>query len=338
MYFTLQKQFKGKNITLLTEESKRTIEKCLNLRRESDLPQYRLDDICNGLPKQFDLLCHGYHRSCYARFTNVKFSKKRKSDDEVDDETAGPSKPKRTASLTCCPLLPKDKCIFCDKKREKIVSKGLPLYEKLVKCVTKTAEYSITEAAKTKKCSVFSCYQGMDLVAREAHYHEACRKDFVRTQKRHSKPLCGQNAETERIQAHENAFTYICTYIEQSLIISAQVERMSMLEERYCEYMQQNSPTFYNSNYKTCKLKEKLIKHFGNKLKFWSPNMHSELVYCDNLPRGQAVEAAFELAASEEKQLEECAHILHRHINDAFKAAPNMPWPPSAEYLNSRCP
>ncbi|KAK3732161.1 hypothetical protein RRG08_026543 [Elysia crispata] len=108
-----------------------------------------------------------------------------------------------------------------------------------------------------------------------------------------------------------------------------------MLTENYCLYMQSHHPEVYNPNYKTYKLKEKLLKAFGSKLQFWQPNYRSELVFSAEVPKGCAVEAAFECASSDERRLEEVALVLRRLIFDSFKNAPEMPWPPSADYLLS---
>jgi hypothetical protein len=51
---------------------------------------------------------------------------------------------------------------------------------------------------------------------------------------------------------------------------------------------------------------------------------------------GEAVEAAFEAAASESKQLADTALILRRHIERAHNSSEEMPWPPFASYLHSK--
>ena len=53
------------------------------------------------------------------------------------------------------------------------------------------------------------------------------------------------------------------------------------------------------------KSSKKIMKHFGNRTKFWRPSSHKELVYLTDILSGQAVEAAFESAASYEKRFEE---------------------------------
>ena len=50
---------------------------------------------------------------------------------------------------------------------------------------------------------------------------------------------------------------------------------------------------------------------------------------------GEAVEAAFELAASDERRLTESAMIIRRHIHECRLESEPMPWPPSAAWLLS---
>ena len=75
---------------------------------------------------------------------------------------------------------------------------------------------------------------------------------------------------------------------------------MTMLRERYLSFLQMHSPEYYNADYKTDKLKEKLYEHFGDKIEFWHPNYRSDLVYSEEIPTGQAIEVAFETASSDE--------------------------------------
>ena len=110
-----------------------------------------------------------------------------------------------------------------------------------------------------------------------------------------------------------------------------------MLKERYLTFLHEKHRFAYNENYKNYKLKDKLLKHFKDRIKFWrsdSSMSTSELVYSANI-EGSAVEVAFELASSDEKRLAESAMILRRYVYEAEQNSPLMPWPPSAEWLLS---
>ena len=87
-----------------------------------------------------------------------------------------------------------------------------------------------------------------------------------------------------------------------------------MLKESYMQCLIEVDPDVYIDNYKTDKLKDKLKKCFGTKLKFWRSFCRRDLVYADDIARGQAEELAFELASSNERRVEKAAVILRRHI------------------------
>ena len=103
-----------------------------------------------------------------------------------------------------------------------------------------------------------------------------------------------------------------------------------MLKERYLNHILENYPTIRTVQYRTDKLKKKIERDFNDKLEFWSPNNKhaSSLVYSSCIDKGAAIEAAFEIGASEKKQLEEAAMILRRHIWEECRMSDEMPWPP----------
>ena len=60
----------------------------------------------------------------------------------------------------------------------------------LVKCMAKTAEDSAKEATKRKQNQHIPLkVQDTDLVAREAHYHATCRRDYTREDDRHQETI-----------------------------------------------------------------------------------------------------------------------------------------------------
>ena len=133
------------------------------------------------------------------------------------------------------------------------------------------------------------------------------------------------------LDAHTESFTYICTYIEDNILTAPKVERLTMIRERYLQYMLAHYPYPYTSNekYKTYKLKDKLVKHFRARLRFWQPTTKSKLVYGADIGEGQAIEFASELASSDEKRLEEAAMIIGRHSDLSKRLSAEIPWPPS---------
>ena len=56
------------------------------------------------------------------------------------------------------------------------------------------------------------------------------------------------------------------------------------------------------------------MKALGNHIQFRQHNYKSELVVSKDVPKGAAIEKAFEQASSEEKRLEEAALILRQEV------------------------
>ena len=63
------------------------------------------------------------------------------------------------------------------------------------------------------------------------------------------------------------------------------------------------------------------MERFGSSIQFWQPNYKSELVYSSHVSKGEAIEVAFEAAASETKRLQEAASILRRAVQVAYAEA-----------------
>ena len=255
----------------------------------------KLDEICDNIPKEFQKDVHDIHRWCYKNFTSTISILKLEND---SDEAGLSNSKRRKSSEIQSPLLPKYECLFCESSRKRTHGRK----EKLIKCVTKNADQSIRAAAQRKQDhKLLEKMLNGDLIAREAHYHTSCRKNYTRADDRHER--CDKDGRVvEELNAHQNAFNYISSYTEENLIHGCTVERMTMLKERYLQFMYENSPSVYNPLYKISKLKSKLMKKFGSHIKFWQPNYKSELVYSSEIPYGQTIETAFEVAASEIKR------------------------------------
>lgn len=112
---------------------------------------------------------------------------------------------------------------------------------------------------------------------------------------------CMKTESSKGHKAHTDVFEYLCNYIEEHILAGQNVEKLSMLRECYLTYLLENYPDVYTESYKTYKLKDKLIKHFAGKLRFWQPSYKSEPIYAADT-EGQPVEIAFKLAPSEEKR------------------------------------
>ena len=322
-----------KEILAFSEITWKNVKDCKDFYLKNESTKENIVEICEQMPDIFYETCHGYHLSCYTTFIRsssnlTKTPQKRKV--KVDYHQAGCSRAKRAFHGNSV-LFDKDTCIFCKRKWKWSKKKQ----ECLSKCVTETAQISILEAAKLKDdTKMISLIENYCLIAHEAHYHHTCRKDYTRSDARHLKSETNSD-RNELLEAHNYAFEYICDYVKTEVIENCNVERMTMLKEKYQTFMQSKYYSQYNPDYKTQNLKVKLKKRFGDKLSFWQPNYRSDLVYSSGIETGIAVEAAFQEAASDKRRLKEAAILLRRLIIDSFKQAPEMPWPPSSNFLLS---
>ena len=122
--------------------------------------------------------------------------------------------------------------------------------------MTETAKASILEAAQRKGDSrLTGLLQNFCLIAKEGHYHASCRREYT---KKYDTPL--DTELPENLTAHEKVIQWIKDYIEETIIAQSKVERVTMLRERYLNYLQSNYPEAYNPDYKTYKLKAKIQK------------------------------------------------------------------------------
>jgi len=112
------------------------------------------------------------------------------------------------------------------------------------------------------------------------------------------------------------------------------VEKMTMLRDRYLRFIQENTPTFYNPMHKTHNIKDKLSSFFGTQIyTIVRPNGRSDLVFSSKENIGEAVQVAFDSSSSEKRILKDAARILHKYIVDNKINSPGMPWPPSTTFL-----
>ena len=341
---------KDKDIVPLSDSQWETLRRAADTRQLQTNPDTRLDEICNSLPEVFNSDIHGQHRWCFKKFTNVS-----RLLSEVGGLTSTPStssmpsgaagKQTPGTRLSCrqrtttaeTVLFPQDECLFC-RKENKWVQKQR---ETLVKCLTDCAEDSIKTAAREKNdFAMLGRIEGMNLPAREARYHESCRRAYVRRTDRqhHSETGTDDTVFLSAVKsAYKEAFEVICSHVESEILGLGKVERMSMLRSRYIEFIQSTYPDYYNVQHKVQKLKMKLMKHYGDKLSFWSPYAasKSELVFSSSISTGEAIDVAFEAATSDTRILETAASILNNDIKTARLTSCEMTWPPSPHTLDS---
>ena len=92
---------------------------------------------------------------------------------------------------------------------------------------------TVAENKKSQYPELFSRVDGQDLLAREAHYHSSCYNNIILLDIPNDiQDICNNNSDTKiSMEAHSSAFSYLCTYVQDSIIEKCNVERMTMLKE-----------------------------------------------------------------------------------------------------------
>ena len=327
----------------VSESQYDTIVQVASVRQAQEGEGHRLDSICLNIPTVFDANIHGAHRWCFKNFTNVSRLRSRSVTPNPSDTAPQSRTGSRRSLCTNVPsavLFPQDQCLFCENGRK--YQKGNRTVEVLVKCVTETAETSIKECARSKEdFELLGKIAGVDLIAKEARYHETCRRDYLRKDERrhHSDDEASSSTGqmSEQRASYEDAFQWLREHIQTEIITCGKVERMSMLRDRFLQYMQHIHPDYYNPLYTTQKLKARITAEFGPQLVFWQPQQRfkSELVFPTNLDIGEAVEAAFAVSSSDEYLLEKAASVLRQHVQDSFSSSDSLSWPPTVSGLKT---
>lgn len=81
------------------------------------------------------------------------------------------------------------------------------------------------------------------------------------------------------------------------------------------------------------KLKDKIVNHFGNDLRFYSSDqMTGEIVFSNTILQKATSGKAFEISASKEKLAEECAQMLRHEILENYKMSATS-WLPGLQEL-----
>jgi hypothetical protein len=174
----------------ITEQSFQTIRKVVDVCLAQNNVVHRLSDICSTVPLILDSELHGAHRWCYS-FTNTAHIKAVIVSKELSSSTVRTSKRNSSVkalassgsvgSSSKCSLFPPASilfprtCLFCDEINKFWNGK----LQTLRKCQTKTAEMTIKRSAQQKaEYNVLRKVDGVDLVAKEAWYHECCRQQI----------------------------------------------------------------------------------------------------------------------------------------------------------------
>ena len=143
--------------------------------------------------------------------------------------------------------------------------------------------------------------------------------------------------------AHADAFAVVCDSVLKEVVEMKQIVRLEELREQYVKEL--NKTQYSNPNYRADKLKSKLEKHdtigkevgflnlLDNTCKNVKGRFNSQIVFCKTMGLGKALTLAYNLGSVD--SIKEVATMIRTSILNGFQSSEKLPWPPTAEYLQS---
>lgn len=214
-----------------------------------------------------------------------------------------------------------EECCICMKKKTARTGSG---YERLDKCVTENSARTLHNAAASEK---FPCLPPEirfadceTIIAKEYFYHRSCYRKILFRKKEANK--------SENIA--DEAFSALLKQVEEKVLNNCEVLRMPDITQLYSEIVGQLTDGEGCPGVglqRTQRLKEKIQNFFGEKLGFWKASYGGELVFNNNLEKGQLIEVAVKAKIKNQgwvdKSPEDKTTEVARLIRDELLESPN---------------
>eukprot|EP00112_Aurelia_sp_Birch-Aquarium-sp1_P017646 Seg411.7 transcript_id=Seg411.7/GoldUCD/mRNA.D3Y31 product="hypothetical protein" protein_id=Seg411.7/GoldUCD/D3Y31 len=316
------------NLITASQNTLQTLIECKSIRASLRGENHHVEQ-CNKIPDTIEESSDFYyHRECYQKFTYAKALMKRKKG--KDEEQEASTKVQRTArgtSLNADEARPRglfpDLCMICQKKTLKVNNKRQPI----TKIVTKTAERTLKASAHVRddKDMVVAVAE-TDLIAKEFQKHEKCYREYTRVVRESASEM-----EKDQDEVKGN-FDAVLSMVDNDVLQGQQCISMETLMNEYEGDL--------GTKQSRHRLKERLRKHYEEKLVFLQPEYHApQVVISKECLHGQIFSR--NSTFFKEFTVQRAALILRASILEATENVSNVPWPPTVESLGSidrRCP
>ncbi len=231
---------------------------------------YRMEDVCNSIPESLagaDLEAIGYHRGCYQNFT--KNQDRLKCSVKYHEASTSRSL-RKTPSSSAIQMFPPE-CIFCGRLELKVSGKTerctkFPVFKEKDGALKEPTWKQIKpRALELGLHCLHRTVQGEDLFAREANFHQSCRKSFNLKYVNHLRDttkVTTHAIDTEqdrKAAAHLKAFTAVLDFIKDLELGQKEVVQLASLHLLYVQELERNG--FPNPEYRSEKLKVRLDNH-----------------------------------------------------------------------------
>lgn len=299
-------------------------------------------DIYRDVTTEINLLqnCPGtaaYHSMpCYKNYTAVK----RPNSQNTEEPSAKKPDTRRRSGI------PKDDsrgiiaaiCIFCGKSRKIIKQKE----EALSQCLTEDgcARVMASAAKSTNQrikglCGLHD--EGNRLIAKEAHYHKSCRRDYFKEAERLQQETEERDQATSR-QIHAETFESISAFITTEVIENGQaILATSLLSMYKAEYIGNGGKNEDIRSYGSQALMRKVQDKFAKKISIVLFNHHKgNFLYSSALSESAARSSLLNDKDERQSTLRNAALHLRKEILQMAKW--ETPYPTSVETLKTCSP
>lgn len=296
------------------------------ITRLKNIGSSKYSTLCHELGSEYNAKTDGYHSKCYKNFTATK--KTKESSVSIVPIYSGVLRSDASSSVSTPSEVLDAVCIFCDHERKKIKGK----HEYLSNVETFEAQETIKDSANILEDVEFLAkYESLDFIAKEAKYHESCKKNYIARSERIRKTSSAKKTElAEERNVHADAFKLLSEYISSFIINEQRCEFISSLLDQYRSIM--TGFGIVDSSYTLQKLSERILDSFGSKLSISkSSNKEGTVLHLTSISSKEAVDSALELAKSGTHTITRAALKLRGIILDLMRASSKLPLMMTAE-------
>ena len=320
---------KAENFVHLKESS---FQKICDIRdKRLSLPigsNQRMEKECAPIPADISSDT-GYHRDCYQKFT-MNLKRLQVVENEETTCTKRTSRGNGKESTIFSP-----ECIFCNRsERKKIKVKGTWTTEGTSRFDLGGGEALQRLVEERKDEDLARRIRGYDLFACEAQYHRSCRMNYNDRAKWRSKNEENKQVAIDQALAHDTCFQEICKVIDKEIVHEQNVVRLSELTKSYVHHLEETK--FANPSYRTENLKRKISNTYSDKVGFVALDrargkFQTDLLYSTETNLGTAIKNGYMLGSAD--HVRDVGLFLRNAISNAFEKANELPWPPTATFL-----
>lgn len=145
-----------------------------------------------------------------------------------------------------------------------------------------------------------------------------------------------ENKQTaiDQASAHDTCFQKICEVIDKEIVHEQNVVKLSELVKSYAHHLEETK--FPNPSYRTENLKKKISNTYSDRVGFVALDrakgkFQTDLVYSTETKLGTAIKNGYMLGSAD--HVGDVGLFLRNAISNAFEKANELPWPPSATFL-----